>query len=694
MAFFISSQTYAEEWVITEEDLFAEVDSVSGVTHMRQELQQVPAAVTIIDRRMIESSTAVSLVDLFRLVPGFQVYFHHANKPGVAYHAPGGEYSRRLEVKIDGRSVYEPLLSSVEWNTIGIDLDDVDYIEIIRGSNNSADGSNAFLASINIVTRSVLSEAGTKTNLHYGNKGIQGGAISHSSQVGQLASRATLRVKKNNGFDDYYDEPSDAKIEIDDGAETFTLSYQGLWTPTITDSIDFQLGIGQTDTTIGHKDYFERQWDSQYQYVEWKRIVNNWSDFELLVYHNSIDFIDHARPWTVANVLGYWGANENGKSLARDVVLTPQTQAVLMTEPNQERFIVKPSYAHFSDRWDAEIRSNIYRRDDLRMNLGLASRHDSLKSDLFLGQAGKLSQISNRLYANAEWTASDNLTLNYGQILEKKRHQASTNSFRVAVNYQFSEQHVFRLAASQSYREPTILEANQNSSYFYNDISINTPVRADNDIASEKLTSHEIGYLGSFLENKLNFDIRLFNEDLTHLIAERRELFDGDTQDIINIIDNTGYMTLTGLEWQLKYRPTNQLLLNLNHSYIDADGEVFYASYIENNDGYLQLDDVRSINECVPTDMINVLVSYQADNNLTLSGSFHYKSGYKNSPKYIETAPGYSRVDLKASKRWYQKNNWLELSFAVQNMGDDYSEHHTFNRFKTQYIIGFKVNSH
>ena len=174
----------ADNWVITEDDLFAEIDYVSGVTHLKQDLQQVPAAVTIIDRRTIESSTAVDLVDLFRLVPGFQVYFYHGNKPGVTYHAHGGEYSRRLEVKIDGRSVYEPLLSSVEWNTLGIELDDIDYIEVVRGSNASADGSNAFLASINIVTRSPLASLGTDYNVDYGTQGLKRGIISPLLKLG------------------------------------------------------------------------------------------------------------------------------------------------------------------------------------------------------------------------------------------------------------------------------------------------------------------------------------------------------------------------------------------------------------------------------------------------------------------------------------------------------------------------------
>ena len=72
-----STQVFSAQGLLTEEDVFAEIDSVTGVTHLKQSLSQVPAAVTIIDRRTIEASSALNLVDLFRLVPGFQVYFIH-----------------------------------------------------------------------------------------------------------------------------------------------------------------------------------------------------------------------------------------------------------------------------------------------------------------------------------------------------------------------------------------------------------------------------------------------------------------------------------------------------------------------------------------------------------------------------------------------------------------------------------------
>jgi iron complex outermembrane receptor protein len=694
VALSVSTQAFSEYGLLTEEDVFAEIDSVTGVTHLKQSLSQVPAAVTIIDRRTIEASSALNLVDLFRLVPGFQVYFIHGNKPGVTYHVPGGEYSRRLEVKVDGRSVYEPLLSSVEWNTLGIDIDDIEYIEVVRGSNTAADGSNAFIASFNIVTRSPLLDLGTKFSIQHGNQGIKSREISHSSQSDQLATRLTLKSSENNGFEDF-----DGK-DIPDLADTFTVRYQGLWTPTVTDSINFQLGAGDSKTTIGPSGYKKRHWKNKYQHFNWKRITNDWSDIELVLYHNQIDFVDNEDTWTVKTVLDTFDINKDGIYQNEGFDYPLDIQKLLVDHPqNKDVIIVHPTYAHFSDRWDAELRSNIYRRDNLRMSLAMGSRHDSFETELFLGGAGQVSQISNRLHANMEWTASDALTINYGNAIEKIRNKDHSHSYRAAANYQLSKQHIFRFAGSKSYRDPTLLELNQNSIYTYDnqgeEIVIYTRVFSDPGISPEKQVSREIGYLGLFDDKNLSLDIRVFDEELSSIIGERREPSTGPLQHIagtLNIIDNTENMSLKGVEWQLQYRPSNQLLLNFNHSYIEVEGDSWYASMRQGDDIASEDDIVHDLRKAAPQNMANLLVSYEMIGGLKFSGSYHYKAGYKPKPG-ADILPSHSRFDLKASKRWFSQSNWMELSLTAQNVGNDYQEHFPFNKFESLYVLGIKLGS-
>ena len=690
-----STQVFSAQGLLTEEDVFAEIDSVTGVTHLKQSLSQVPAAVTIIDRRTIEASTALNLVDLFRLVPGFQVYFLHGNKPGVSYHVPGGDYSRRLEVKIDGRSVYEPLLSSVEWNTIGVDIDDIEYIEVVRGSNTAADGSNAFIASFNIVTRSPLADAGTKFSVQHGNQGIKSRAISLSSQFSQFATRTTLKASKNEGFEGF-----DGK-EIDDSADTLTLRFQGLWTPTVTDSINFQLGVGDTKTTIGPNDYHERHWKSKYQHFNWKRIANERSDIELVLYHNEIDFVDNDDMWTVQTVVDQFDLNQDGVFQNEGYDYPIEIKKILLQYPeNKNEIIGRSTYAHFSDRWDAELRSNIYRWDNLRVHLTMGSRYDSFKTELFLGGPGQVSQVSNRFNTNFEWTPSNRLTFNYGNAIEKIRNKNHSYSYRAAANYQFSKKHLFRIASSQSYRDPTLLEMNQNSIYTYDNqdeaILLYTRVLSDDDITNEKQVSREVGYLGLFDDKNLSLDIRLFKERFSNLIGERRQVFIGPFQDTVNVIDNVSNIELKGFEWHLQYKPTNQVLVSLNHSYtevkgqildnIDSAGEFSYLCVVEDNNEYCDLKN------SVPKNMLNLLASYKFPSGLMLSGSYHFKAGY--SPETKEPAsPNYSRFDLKASKRWINSSNWLELSLTAQNLTGDYEEHFRFNKFGSVYVLGLRIGS-
>ena len=79
--------------MVTEGDLLADIQRVNSVTHMDQTLPEAPASVTIIDRRMIDASPAMDVVDLLRMVPGLQTYFVNANRPGVTYHALGNSLS-------------------------------------------------------------------------------------------------------------------------------------------------------------------------------------------------------------------------------------------------------------------------------------------------------------------------------------------------------------------------------------------------------------------------------------------------------------------------------------------------------------------------------------------------------------------------------------------------------------------------
>lgn len=114
---------------------------------------EVPAAVFVINREDIRRSGATSLPDLFRMVPGFHVARINANRWAVTSRGFNGVFASKLQVLVDGRSVYTPLFSGVYWDVQDMLLEDIERIEVIRGPGASVWGANAVNGVVNIITR-------------------------------------------------------------------------------------------------------------------------------------------------------------------------------------------------------------------------------------------------------------------------------------------------------------------------------------------------------------------------------------------------------------------------------------------------------------------------------------------------------------------------------------------------------------
>ena len=659
--------------VITEDDLFGELHLVSSVTHMKQRVDKTPAAVTIIDRRTIEASAAVDVIDLFRLVPGFRAYYINANYPGVTYHALGDRNPRRLEVKIDGRSVYESIFSSVQWTTFGVELEDIDYVEVVRGANAPADGSNAFLASINIVTRSPLQDGGLSIRSQIGNKGNRNGSIAYSGKISEVSHRTTLRYRSNDGFDDFSGvyNGQQQTVAIDDDAEALSFGFRGLWTPNAKDSVELQFGINNSNVGVGGQDYIEREINYDYQHLNWSRINSDGSKYEFVFYHNRFNVADDQDPLTFYQALPL--------VLEADFLSADDIDALLLLP---DKLIIEPQSKALSERWDAEFRGTFRAWDNARAVYGVGTRRDKVRSNDLFDMDDTTSESSYRGYINLEWSASDDWVFNGGFITEVRDDLEDRNSLRLAANYQFAANQTLRFAFNQGYRAPTLLESNQATFVRYNeDLVLDAGILSADDIEAERLLSSEIGYVSSFLQGRLNFDLRLFRESMSSIIAERREQYE-DFNGQLNVRDNTDYADIYGLEWQVQYRPSQKFLMHANYSFVDLTQISLRRSTPE-----IVIQDRSGLN---PRHLGSVLVNYITDNDLSLSAMVNYQS--KINKRNDEDHASYTRLDLKAAKNWQVKNTQAQLSLTVQNLGDQYTERSFYNQFKTRVILGMQLN--
>ena len=174
----------AEELYLSEQAFLVDIPEITSATRLSQRLTESPASISIITRDMISASGVRNIPDLMRQVPGFQSYHVSANKFATTYHGASDDFPRRLEVMVDGRSVYLPLLATVDWTSLGINLEDIDRIEVVRGSNVPTQGSNAFMGSINIITREPAAEQGGYVNVTGGSMDTRELRFGHTDTLG------------------------------------------------------------------------------------------------------------------------------------------------------------------------------------------------------------------------------------------------------------------------------------------------------------------------------------------------------------------------------------------------------------------------------------------------------------------------------------------------------------------------------
>lgn len=214
-------------------DELTEID-VTSVSKKTEKLSESAAAVYVINKEDIKRSGANHIAELLRLAPGVQVAQIDANKWAISIRGNNRQFSNKLLVMIDGRTVYTPLFSGVFWDAQDVVLDDIERIEVIRGPGGTVWGANAVNGVINIMTKHAKSAQGAYANISYGNEeGIA--EARYGTKVGENTHmRGYVKYRNHDDFvrpnnidsqDDW--ENSRAGFRIDSGNDEMAVKVHG-----------------------------------------------------------------------------------------------------------------------------------------------------------------------------------------------------------------------------------------------------------------------------------------------------------------------------------------------------------------------------------------------------------------------------------------------------------------------------------
>jgi iron complex outermembrane receptor protein len=131
---------------------------VTSVSKSSELLRLAPASIYVITHDEVLRSGATSIAEALRLAPNLHISQYTntryiAGARGFAGAEEAQNFSNKLLILIDGRSVYSPLYSGVYLDVQDLLLEDIDRIEVISGPGATLWGANAMNGVINIITR-------------------------------------------------------------------------------------------------------------------------------------------------------------------------------------------------------------------------------------------------------------------------------------------------------------------------------------------------------------------------------------------------------------------------------------------------------------------------------------------------------------------------------------------------------------
>lgn len=635
-----------------ENPYFSELPLVASASRLPQRLADAPTAVTVIDRDLIKASGARDLNDIFRLVPGFLTYPNNTESARVTYHGlSDGDYSSRLQVLIDGRSMYSPLFGGgVNWATLPVALEDIERIEVVRGTNAVSYGSNAFLGVINIITVDPALVRGSSIAASQGNQNVRDYYFRTGGQIGEVGDfRFTYKQVTDDALSNRANWVDSYASRVFDLRADFALNDR--------DSLQFSVGQAEGITQQGRIGEFMsiaqlggvrvpvepirdmRQTDI-YGQIVWRHIFSPSSDMQFRFVHSE-DRSDDTFVVSIPSLLPY-PINRSGDAGVRDEI---------------------------------ELQHNFKLAGSARLVWGASWRNDALRSKWFLPGQGTVNRETTRLFGNVEWKPTHWFTGNFGVAGENDTLAGFNSMPRVSANFHLNPENTLRIGYSRAYRTASTIsylgraeiQLQQLSPLLSGSIPFYSGAR---DLPPERLDTWEIGYLGDWRDWRSSLDVRLFNER----IHNRQFQVDlGGVESVVPIQN----VRIKGLEFQFKWQPfeATRVLLNQTFSKIDSAYLASALALPNTNltDPVLQQNIQQLTDYSMPGNSSSLLLMQKLPFGLDFSVAGYWQDKMKWTTN--TRSPGYERYDARLAYPFRYDGLGGEVALTVQSLNGDHKEY-------------------
>ena len=571
---------------------------ILSATKLEQSSKDVPGSVTVITADQIRERGITNIPEALRFVPGMLMTQASAHDYRVSYHGTNGLIPRRMQILVDGVSVYRNGLARIDWLQLPIPVENIERIEVIRGPSSATYGSNSFQAAINIISKSAATQAGGEVTLRRGSQDNREVYARYGDSAGNTDFVVTLKTKNDGGFDTSIDDDLSREYS-EDALDDSELSVFNFATNTqLSDDKELTVNVGYVEANLewefgggvqlefpdsSQRDYLldaKFGWDISADhsllvsgYAFQTDIEQGWRTCALgITMTEELRELHIANPEYVDTILK--GGVPSGGTAADDMLaLAVFQKAATMGSLATDMVCGDLNHDIKDGKRGIEVQDTYVFSDNLRVVSAIGYQSYYSDSETFLD--GKVEHEKLYLFSNAEIKPHDEITINAGFMYERESTLDGENSVspRIALNYHYLQNHTIKLVYSEGRRTPDILESDRFWRYRLTDIEplidgssstefyvLATPT---SELKSEKIISREVIFHGMFGKSS-SYDVKIFEEKLSDLISEKLGVFDYDPTN-----NNSG--DITGYEFEMETPIDDQTTVSVGYAFLDAE---------------------------------------------------------------------------------------------------------------------------
>ena len=610
-AFFLILCFYSvgqEKNVYTEMSLdeILNVDVAITASKKPEDLFETPLSVTIIKKEDITNSGSTSIMEALRLSQG--VIVREVTPGNYDVHIRGFDdmtknayinlpYNSTTLVMIDNRIVYNYFSGGTFWETLPIDIHDVEQIEVVRGPASALYGANAATGVINIITSHPDKQGlNAFANASLGNNNFK----RLNTNIGYNwddNTRITItgNFSEQHRFDNMYYNWDDSEYSsFDDLSMMMSLEKDPTTHETweyrdFRDSLKTHYDIGISQQKMGINLFFDHK-------------INPQSNLNISLGAQKSQaqkpgFLNFVTPLSQNNSSSfYFSSKLDLNNLFGQFNVSSGED--LNSNPGN-------SFKYTNTDFSLEYLLNV---GTISLRPGVSFKYLNYNSPITYAEPFDLSELNyqfkdqDREMTNvagsllADWKPISKLRLIGGIRTDKFNvNKFYFTNYELAATYRINKNNLVRATFSRANRSPfifdTYLNAKMNFNYVYNPEtntnSINIPVEqyilAKKDQKYPANTSIEINWRKKF-NSRLDLDIEVFSQKISNLLPsnEYRNIFYSIQMDSENQLDsiNSGYAKAymyfenqdiganqIGMSFMLKYAHSDRINIQLQGTY-------------------------------------------------------------------------------------------------------------------------------